>query len=457
MEQEALADPDPAAAVAALPSPPPAPAQPAPPLAEPPALAGPGDELERVPGLTLVTTGFYRAPADGRAVVLVAAVEKKLRGRPMVQILTRLARFPDLRVLALAPALLHGAPVEAWPPCDFLIGFDAKGYPLEKVIAYKDLVRPHVLNNLEAQLVLRDRRDTFAAMARYGIPMAPHLVVSADRTRPGEFAPEDVTVDERGLTAGGVTLPRPFVEKPANADDHDIYIYFAAADGGGAQHLFRKKEDCTSVFVRDAAALRRGSFVYEQFVPTDGIDIKIYSVGYNYSHAEGRKAPVVDGRVLRDDDGKELRCPVFLTLEEKLIAKRVMAAFGQNVCGFDLLRSRDRAYVCDVNGFSFVKRSPKYYDDATRIMHGMIVRGSRPASLLSASVRLIAHPAGRACLTGLGPRLAGSLVLHLSSRRASCRRPPRRPRTCCRRGSRRCWRTRRRHRRRALSCAASLP
>ncbi|KAL2559815.1 Inositol hexakisphosphate and diphosphoinositol-pentakisphosphate kinase VIP2 [Forsythia ovata] len=52
----------------------------------------------------------------------------------------------------------------------------------------------------------------------------------------------------------------------------------------------------------------------------------VYTVGPEYAPAEARKSPVVDGVVMRNPDGKEVRYPVLLTPTENQMAREVMQA-----------------------------------------------------------------------------------------------------------------------------------
>ncbi|KAL5105426.1 Inositol hexakisphosphate and diphosphoinositol-pentakisphosphate kinase 2 [Taenia crassiceps] len=244
----------------------------------------------------------------------------------------------------------------------------------EKAIAYAELRRPYLVNDLKAQYVLMDRKKVYECLQMEGIPVPRYACVE----RGGSSNKVNVIEHDDAIEIDGEIFHKPFVEKPLNAEDHNIYIYFPSSAGGGSQRLFRKVGDRSSKYFQISTIRTEGSYLYEEFMPTDGTDVKVYTVADDYAHAEARKSPALDGKVERDSEGKEIRYPVILTPREKIIAKKVAKVVKQQICGFDLLRANGMSYVCDVNGFSFVKTSRKYYDDCSHVLGVLITRVIAP-------------------------------------------------------------------------------
>ncbi|XP_053664607.1 uncharacterized protein LOC128713762 [Anopheles marshallii] len=310
-----------------------------------------------------------------QVVVAVCAMSKKSQSKPMKEILTRLQEFEFIRMVVIGEDIILNEPVDRWPLCDCLISFHSKGFPLEKAIQYAQLRQPYVINNLHMQFDIQDRRRVYAILEKEGIEIPRYAVLDRDSPDPKQH---ELVESEDHVEVNGIVFNKPFVEKPVSAEDHNIYIYYPTSAGGGSQRLFRKIGSRSSVYSPESRVRKTGSFIYEDFMPTDGTDVKVYTVGPDYAHAEARKSPALDGKVERDSDGKEIRYPVILSNAEKLISRKVCLAFKQTVCGFDLLRANGKSFVCDVNGFSFVKNSNKYYDDCAKILGNMILRELAP-------------------------------------------------------------------------------
>ncbi|KAI5135221.1 inositol-hexakisphosphate/diphosphoinositol-pentakisphosphate 1-kinase [Nematocida ausubeli] len=170
------------------------------------------------------------------------------------------------------------------------------------------------------------------------------------------------------LQIGNEAIDKPYVEKPAYSEDHNINIYYSQnckERRQGICRLFRKIGSKSSNYDKNSGKIsyrEDGSFIYEKFIEVKGyLDIKTYVLGKTV-YAETRKSPVKDGIVIRTESGKEERKEIQLSKEEINAVQSISKSFGQFICGMDILRDADGGFiVVDVNGWSFVKSNLKYY------------------------------------------------------------------------------------------------
>lgn len=104
-----------------------------------------------------------------------------------------------------------------------------------------------------------------------GIDLPRYAVLNRDPARPEEC---NLIEGEDQVEVNGAVFPKPFVEKPVSAEDHNVYIYYPSSAGGGSQRLFRKIGSRSSVYSPESSVRKTGSYIYEEFMPTDGTDVK---------------------------------------------------------------------------------------------------------------------------------------------------------------------------------------
>ncbi|KAH0574500.1 Inositol-hexakisphosphate/diphosphoinositol-pentakisphosphate 1-kinase [Spironucleus salmonicida] len=324
-----------------------------------------------------------------------------------------------LEIKIFSEEMILNEPIENWPDDVFAaIAFHSTGFPINKVIQYVKKRNITVVNgSIENQKILFNRGYIKHLLNNHNVPQPQFIIIHRQRvycqdcqtiqkqilsqnkgkltskTCSCEFVlkqeqdypvlkqncltcqykdPQTLIQTNDYIDYNGRKLNRPFIEKPMDADNHNVYIYTKT----GIIKLFRKIENKASSFEEGQFQIRRdGCYVYEEFLDSGGKDMKIYSIYPNYMLAEIRKAPHVDGVVERDEiTGKEKRQQIELSEIEREMARNVGLAFRQLICGLDILRTLDgKSLIMDVNGFSFVKGNLFYEDQCCQVIAKMII------------------------------------------------------------------------------------
>lgn len=108
--------------------------------------------------------------------------------------------------------------IDNWFIVDCLISFHSKGFPLEKAIKYAQLRNCYVLNNLQLQYDIQDRRKVYAILDREGIEIPRYAVLDRDSTDPKKH---ELVESEDHVEVNGIIFNKPFVEKPVSAEGNE--------------------------------------------------------------------------------------------------------------------------------------------------------------------------------------------------------------------------------------------
>lgn len=225
----------------------------------------------------------------------VCAMDKKARSKQMRAIVERLLRYNEFEVVVFGDDVILNKPVEEWPVVTCLLSWHSEGFPLKKSQAYARLRKPYLVNDVFEQDVLLDRRRVYRKLVESGIPAPNHIIVDRDTLGPGQLDPPGFIETEDYVELDGVRISKPFVEKPASGEDHNVHIYYPHSMGGGVKRLFRKIDNRSADYDPNhpGTVRRDGSYIYEEFLTTGGTDVKVYTVGPRYAHA-GKETSMFD-------------------------------------------------------------------------------------------------------------------------------------------------------------------
>ena len=178
-----------------------------------------------------------------------------------------------LEFVRFGDEMLTNWPVADWPVCDCLIAFYSEGFPLGKAMEYARMYPSmYLVNDLDVQNLLFDRRWVYKKCDDHGIPMPRHvfcnrgedeqgqlfegMVPQGQGTFPPGWKSSELQEFEDYIIVDGQRFDKPFVEKPDSGENHNVWIYYPRSAGGGIKKLFRKVGNKSSDFAPDENEVR---------------------------------------------------------------------------------------------------------------------------------------------------------------------------------------------------------
>ena len=77
----------------------------------------------------------------------ICAMDKKVKARPMKQILKNLINYGEFTVITIEEQIFMNEEPENWPVVDCLITFYSVGFPYSKMEKYIQRVKPFLIND----------------------------------------------------------------------------------------------------------------------------------------------------------------------------------------------------------------------------------------------------------------------------------------------------------------------
>eukprot|EP00397_Hematodinium_sp_SG-2012_P005122 GEMP01005140.1.p1 GENE.GEMP01005140.1~~GEMP01005140.1.p1 ORF type:complete len:935 (-),score=149.39 GEMP01005140.1:920-3724(-) len=269
----------------------------------------------------------------------------------------------------------------AFPSCIAIWTLYSPDLPLTKVSMYVERCQCLELNSIEGLQSLRDRRTMFRVLVANGIPVPFHIECNRDESGGDGEGPTVEEFDDY-IVIGNEKITKPFLEKPADADNHEVYIYYPRSAGGGKTRLDKNM----AVFEERGRIRRNGSYIYEKFITSEGFETRLFVISsvvndkdHTYIFAEAKTcvpATVTESgrRVPRYAGG--LGNSVLAHTDEKLACPKIAKAFGQTTFKVDILRSQtadseEKFFVYDVSvkGGALKNRGSTYFDEVAHVLY----------------------------------------------------------------------------------------